>query len=109
MATADIVQVGIIYIAIGCDVEDNAFEDLASLIQICKVTGTAELAKLDGASGDLVLDGLEVTECNFYFDLERHPVGHTLIHRAGESDLPYAIECWIKLGKAGPSMVETPS
>ena len=69
LATTSIVQVGIIYIVIGCDVEDNAFEDLAGLIQICKVAGGVELAELDGTAGDLVLNGFEDTERSFHLAL----------------------------------------
>lgn len=107
LATTVIVQVGIIYSAIGCDVEDNAFEDLDGLLQICKVAWVVKLAEIDGASGDLVLNSLEDTERSFHLTLEWYPVRHTLIHRAGESDLLHAVECRIKLGKAGPACGNT--
>ena len=107
LATTVIVQVGIIYIAIGCDVEDNAFEDLDGLLQICKVAWVVKLAEIDGASGDLVLNSLEDTERSFYFALQRNPLRSALIHRAGESDLLHAVECRIKLGKAGPACGNT--
>lgn len=100
MATTFIVQVGIIYIAIGCDVEDNAFEDMASLLQICNVAGVVELAKIDGVADDLVLNGLEDTERSFHLALARNPLRRALIQWAGDGDLPHAVECRIKLVKA---------
>ena len=97
MTTTVIVQVGIIYSAIGCDVEDNAFEDLDGLLQICKVAWVVELAEIDSVADDLVLDGLEDTERSFYFALARNPLRCALIQWAGEGDLPHAVECRIKL------------
>ena len=84
-------------------------EDASGSLQCFEVARFAEFVELKDFVGNLVLNGLEDTERSFHFALARNPLRCALIQRAGESDLPYAIECWIKLGKAGPSMVETPS
>lgn len=75
-------------------------EDASGSLQRLEVARFAEFVELKDFVGDLVLDGLEDALRSFHLALQRHPVRHALILWAGNSDLPYAVECWIKFAYA---------